>query len=151
MAVRDVMSVGSTRSLPQDTDDGGAAILPAPERLPHRAVMPQPVDVRSDNWTLPLDPAARHRSMPWTVQPSVWASGPVGQPLSLATHIADVDGLGYVRNLSDTAGFLSQLRERAIHTVGPVADGTTCQSFSRLGRSKMGHRVLLARARWERT
>jgi hypothetical protein len=151
MAVRDVMSVGSTRSLPEDTDDGGAATLPAPERLPHRLVMPQPVDVRSDNWTLHLDPAARHRSMPWTVQPSVAASGPVGQPLLLASHIAGVDDLRYVGNLSDTAGLLSQLRERAIHTAGPVADGTTCQPFSRLGRSKIRHRVLLARARWERT
>lgn len=136
MAVRDVMNVGSTRSLPEDTDDGGAAILPAPERLPHRLVMPQPVDVRSDAWTLHLGLAARHRSMAWTVQPSVSASGAVDQPLSLAIHIAGVAGPGYVSNLSDTAGFLSQLRERTIHTAGPVADSTTCQSFSRPGRSK---------------
>jgi len=69
---------------------------------------------------------------------------------SVETHTASVGGLGYVGDLSDTDGFLGEPQEWGIRTVGPVADGTACQPFSRLGRSKIRHSVLPTRGLQER-
>jgi DNA (cytosine-5)-methyltransferase 1 len=58
-------------------------------------------------------------------------------PTSVETHTANVGGLGYVGDLSDTDGFLDQLEKWGIRTVNLVAGGPPCQPFSRAGRSKM--------------
>ena len=63
--------------------------------------------------------------------------GADSDPFSVETHTANIGGIGYLGDLTDTNDFLNCLDAWHIRKVDLVAGGVPCQPFSRAGRSKI--------------
>jgi DNA (cytosine-5)-methyltransferase 1 len=61
--------------------------------------------------------------------------GADADPWSVETHTANLEGLGYVGDLTDPTDFLEHLEAWGVKTIDLIAAGVPCQPFSRAGRS----------------
>ena len=119
-------------------------------RLPRHPLSPAPDDQKAvRSWLGSL-------SKPWAVDLFSGAGGlslgleeagfsvvaaADSDPVAMETHAANIQGLTWVGDLSDTRDFLSQLKRWGVERVDLLAGGPPCQPFSRAGTAKIGHLV----------